>query len=343
MSALTGTDHDDRIGRFLAASALVGPQATVVALTGDASDRRYVRVHDRSGHSLVLAVHPGPIAYDAMPFASVWGLLRAMPVPVPDVLAHDDALGIIALEDLGDLTLQARLATASPDERAALYDRAVQLIATLQQRGAALASTGATPYGLAFDEEKLGWELAFFRTHFLAAHRGIQLEARASEVLTEACTALAAELAAEPRVLCHRDYHSRNLMVRGSDLVIIDFQDARLGPDTYDLVSLLRDAYVDFDEPEVNRLVARFVSLQEAAATPSADHLQVFRARFDAMTLQRTLKALGTFGFQAASRGNPAYLPYVPRALSIVRATLQGNPRFGALHERLASCLPELR
>ena len=114
------------------------------------------------------------------------------------------------------------------------------------------------PYQLAFDVEKLGFELHFFRTHFVEGHRGYALPAELSTALDEECAAVIGALASEPRVLCHRDYHSRNLMVQHGRLCVIDFQDARLGPDTYDLVSLLRDAYVDLTETEVDALIARF-------------------------------------------------------------------------------------
>ena len=102
-------------------------------------------------------------------------------------------------------------------------------------------------------------------------------------------------------MLCHRDYHSRNLMLRDGRLYIIDFQDARLGPDTYDLVSLLRDSYVDLPEQVVDELIAYFLALQGR----SGGRARTFRRRFDLMALQRNLKALGTFGYQTTARGNP--------------------------------------
>src|SRR6185503_8428805 len=138
----------------------------------------------------------------------------------------------------------AHLGAATPAEHAALYREAVGLIDTLQRRGAELASPSFVPYGIAFDVEKLTWELQFFTKHFVEAYRGAQISPSAREALATEYAAIAEELASEPRVLCHRDYHSRNLMLHDGSLYIIDFQDARLGPDTYDLVSLLRDSYV---------------------------------------------------------------------------------------------------
>ncbi|MBM3820586.1 MAG: aminoglycoside phosphotransferase [Acidimicrobiia bacterium] len=334
--------HDDvreRIDAFLAATGLTGKGAKVVPLTGDASDRRYFRVLVPQEPSQVLAVHPGPIAFDSLPFVNVSRLMSAMPVPVPRMLGHSDALGIIALQDLGDVTLQAHLGAASPAEHAALYRQAVTFINTLQRRGADLASPAYLPYGIAFDVEKLMWELQFFARHFLEAYRGAALTPAARAALTSEFTAMAGELAGEPRVLCHRDYHSRNLMLHEGSLYIIDFQDARMGPDTYDLVSLLRDSYVDFSEQQVEELIAFFLAQRHEPATGEAE----FRRRFDLMALQRNLKALGTFGFQTTARQNTVYIQYIPRTLNYVRANLARDDRFAALRTLLAEHLEELR
>ena len=150
------------------------------------------------------------------------------------------------------------------------------------------------------------------------------------------------ELAGEPRVLCHRDYHSRNLMLHVGRLYVIDFQDARMGPDTYDLASLLRDSYVDLSEDRVDELIHVFLKLRgEKAAT--ADGAAEFRRRFDLMSIQRNLKALGTFGHQTTSRNNPVYIQYIPRTLSYVRTNLERYPRFRRLREILGGMIEQLK
>jgi N-acetylmuramate 1-kinase len=126
-------------------------------------------------------------------------------------------------------------------------------------------------------------------------------------------------------VLCHRDYHSRNLMLHGGSLYIIDFQDARMGPDTYDLVSLLRDSYVDLTPQQVDELIAFFLALKGRS-----DEVE-FRRRFDLMALQRNLKALGTFGYMTTSRNNTVYIQYIPRTVAYVKANLANYPRFDRL------------
>jgi hypothetical protein len=335
----SGSDLRARIEQFLVTTRLDQRGAKVVPLTGDASDRQYFRVLFRDAPSQVLAVYPGPIDFKALPFVNVARLLSAMPVPVPRIQTHFDELGIIALEDLGDVTLQAHVGAASPSDHAAVYREAVTFITTIQRRGRELASPEYVPYGIAFDEAKLTWELQFFTKHFLEAYRGAALTNGAREALSREYAAIAGELASEPPVLCHRDYHSRNLMVHGGTLYIIDFQDARMGPDTYDLASLLRDSYVDFSEQQVEELIAFFLAKRAASAAEDLD----FRRRFDLMALQRNLKALGTFGFQTTARGNTVYIQYIPRTLSYVRANLARYSRFAALRDLLAEHLEELR
>ncbi|MEZ5418397.1 MAG: phosphotransferase [Vicinamibacterales bacterium] len=335
-------DLDDRVHAYLAGRGLADDVLRTVLLTGDASDRRYVRVLMRTRPSIVLSVHAGPIDYAASPFVRVAALFAAIPLPVPALLHHDDALGIIAQQDLGDVTLQAHLGAASDIERAERYREAVGLIVRLQRRGAELASPDFPPYGVAFDHEKLTWELEFFVRHFLLAYRGAVPGEAVRQALRAEWTAIVDELAGEPRVLCHRAYHSRNLMWHEGALHVIDFQDARMGPDTYDLVSLLRDSYVDLPEPLVDDLIAYYYALSRGAeaGVPAA---AVFRRRFDLMALQRNLKALGTFGYQTTSRGNPVYTQYIPRTLAYVRRTLARDARFARLAELLGGLVDELR
>ena len=334
-----GTDVRARIDQFLADPALSRRGATIVPLTGDASDRQYFRVLHRDTASQVLAVHSGPITFDTLPFVNVGRLLAAIPVPVPRILAHSDELGIIALEDLGDVTLQAHVGAASPEEHAALYRQAVTFVNTIQRRGRELASPDYVPYGIVFDAEKLTWELRFFTTHFLKAYRGAGLTDSARAALAHEYASIADDLASSSPVLCHRDYHSRNLMLHEGSLHIIDFQDARMGPDTYDLASLLRDSYVDVDDQQVDGLITYFLAQRAAPEIDDRD----FRRRFDLMALQRNLKALGTFGFQIAARDNTVYAQYVPRTLGYVRANLARHERFERLRELLAEHLEELR
>ena len=297
-----------------------------------------LRIIPRAGTSFVLAVYAQPFDYASLPFVVVADLLEKMMIPVPGILDQAADLGILALQDLGDVTLQAHVGTAPAADHTALYHEAVALITTIQARGREVASPALLPFTRAFDTHKLTWELEFFVSHFLEAYRGIALEPTARTVLSGEFDRLVRDLAAESRVLCHRDFHSRNLMLHGDRLVVIDFQDARLGPDTYDLVSLLRDSYADLTADTVEDLIDEFRTC--SGATESR---QAFRQRFDAMALQRNLKALGMFGYQTAVRRNPVYLQYIPRTLRYVRDTLCRHRQFARLQQALAVHLPELR
>ncbi len=333
-----GSEAREKIAGYLSRSGLSAQSPRVMPLTGDASDRRYFRVLLPDGGSIVLALNAAPFEFDKLPFVNVARLLARMPVPIPTVLGHADDLGVLALTDLGDVTLQAHLGAASPEEHSALYRQAVTLIATLQRRGGELASPDYLPYSVAFDVEKLTWELDFFIKHFLEAYRGVVIPTAARDELRREFTVIIEALASEPRVLCHRDYHSRNLMLHQGELYIIDFQDARLGPDTYDLVSLLRDSYVDLPEQTVSELLAYFLALSGRNGEE-----REFRQRFDVMALQRNLKALGTFGYQTTARRNPVYIQYIPRTLRYVRDNLEQLSQFARIRELLGGLVEEFR
>ena len=333
-----GAEVRARIDGYLQRSGLALRLPRVVPLTGDASDRRYFRLLLSDSVSIVLSVHAGPFEFETLPFVNVARLLAEMPVPIPRVIGHAEDLGVLALEDLGDVTLQAHLGAASAGEHAALYRQAVALVATLQRRGAELASPDYLPYTVAFDVEKLTWEMDFFIRHFIEGYRGVVLSEDERSALRRELAPLVEELAAEPRVLCHRDYHSRNLMLHGGLLYIIDFQDARMGPETYDLVSLLRDSYMDLAESTVDELIAYFLALKGVSGQNVG-----FRRRFDVMALQRNLKALGTFGYQTIARRNPVYIQYMPRTLRYVRNNLARLREFEGLRDQLERHVEEFR
>ena len=325
---------DQRVATYLERSGH-GDDCRVTPLHGDASNRVYMRVTRGRTSLFVLAVHPAPFDPATLRQLAVGATLTRLSVRVPAVLDRAGDLGILALEDLGDDTLQNWMRVPGRDP-ARLYRDAVDIIATLQRGGAASGASSGPPFDSAFDVITLNRELAFFRSEFLGAYRQISLDAATEAALDVEFRAIVEELAAEPRVLCHRDYHSRNLMVRNKELVVIDFQDARMGPATYDLVSLLRDCYVDLDPSLVADLTTRFLDAVPAARTSD------FERRFDLMSVQRHLKALGTFGHQIAVAGRTGFASSIPRTLGYLRATLRTYPRFGRLLELLTPHVPEL-
>ena len=328
---------EDRLQSFLARRRGSGALDDVQALSGDASTRRYFRVSWEAKSSAVVAVYPEPFAADAHPFLEVHNLLAGWGIPVPQLLAVDGDCGLVVLEDLGDTTLQEHLRSAAPAERQRLYVAALDMLRQLQVAAAAQPSAAGC-YGLVFDREKLVWELELFVEHFIEGHRGRVVPQVERAALTVCFERVCEEIASWPRVLCHRDFHSRNLMWHRGRLVWIDYQDARMGPVTYDLASLLCDAYVDVPDALLEERIEGFRRDATPCETP-----EEFRGRFDLTAAQRTLKALGTFGYQAVVRGNPTYLEYVPRTLGVARRSLARHPALGELHSLLARHIEELR
>jgi N-acetylmuramate 1-kinase len=308
---------------------------SITPLSGDASTRRYFRLHSK-GESSVLALYPEPFVAEELTFLTVRSLMDAYGLPVPRVLDLDPARGIVVLEDLGDLTLQELLREQDPSRGLDLYRDALDQLATLQREGGK-GPRRAGCFQIAFDIEKLSWELHYFLKHFVEGLRGCDLTAEDRATLAEGIHRLSAEIASWPRVLCHRDFHSRNLMFHRERLFWIDFQDARMGPATYDLASLLRDSYVELPVAFVAERAEEF--RQKALPDEPRD---TWQRRFDLTCVQRNLKALGTFGFMATARGNDVYLPYVPRTLAHARRNLLRYPELAGLQRTLGRHLEEL-
>ena len=309
----------------------------VAALSGDASTRRYFRLTPKDGRSSIVALYPDPFDALATPFYTVGQALIQIGLPVPRLLDHDGPLGVYELEDLGDLTLQQVLTDASPQLKVDLYREAIDEIVQAQ-REASKVPQRAVCFHTAFDIEKLSWELHYFEKHFLELHRRVDLSVEDRSKLAEGFHALAAQIASWPRVLCHRDYHSRNLMRHDRRLYWIDYQDARMGPATYDLASLLRDSYVSLDEEFVRDRAEEF--RQKGAPDETRE---TFQQRFELMSIQRNLKALGTFGYMAVVRSNPVYLPYIPGTLAHVKLNLACHPELSSLASVLRRHIEELK
>jgi aminoglycoside/choline kinase family phosphotransferase len=321
------------VEEYLADRGRSAAQAT--ALSGDASTRRYFRVVD-DGSSFVLALYPEPFEPGKLSFLGMRELLDGYELAVPATVDVDGARGIVLQEDLGDHTLQETLKDVDAAGHEALYREAIDDIATLQRKSAE-GPQSADCFEIAFDIEKLSWELHYFLKHFVEGYRGCELTVEDRSTLSEAFHQLSQEIASWPRTLCHRDFHSRNLMLHRERLFWIDFQDARMGPATYDLASLLRDAYVDVPEEMSAALAERF----RQRAVPGESREQ-FRRRFELMAVQRTLKALGTFGYMATVRDNPVYLPYMPRTLAHARHVLSRYPELERLWRTLGDRIEEL-
>lgn len=318
---------ETRLQAFLAGR----PWTPLEKLAGDASTRLYYRVGLATGGTRILAIHPEPFDASDNPFLEAQALFRELTVRVPHVFEVFGPKGLMVLEDLGDELLQNAV-EERPGEKRAWYRGAVDILARLQSRARDLPKQRHRALSFGFDEGKFYDELVFFRAHFLEGLRGARPDTGDKQSLDESFEALARELVAQPYALCHRDYHARNLLLCGEELAVIDFQDARMGPRVYDLVSLLNDSYVSHTPDLAGEMRARF------AAATGAD----VDAEYDLAALQRNLKALGTFGYQISERGNAVYEPYLAPTLALVRENLERNPRFVTLRRVLAKFVEEL-
>ena len=308
----------------------------IVPLTPDASTRNYFRIPWKKGKA-VAAVYPEPFDPDFHPYLDVTRLFLENSIPVPEIYAVDGQSGIIVQEDLGDQQLFRIYEEASKDECDEYKERAVNLIAQIQKATEAAYEKQSIASRLAFDEPKLSWELDFFVEHYFGSLRSETLRhAEAAELKAE-LNDISAELAARPRVLCHRDFHAANLMVDGNNrLRIVDHQDARMGPVTYDLVSFLLDRRPE--PPSLAELRAyRLLLLDERrllglGALDPDEVAQEFRL----MTIQRGLKAVGTFSYQTAvcNRGS-AYEQFIQPTLCIVLQAADWLDRFPTLRRML--------
>ena len=307
-----------------------------MSLTPDASTRNYFRIPWKNGKA-VAAVYPEAFDPEFHPYLDVTRLFLESSIPVPEIYAVDGKCGVIIQEDLGDRQL-FRVYEAAPEDECDEYkERAVNLIAQIQKATEAAYEKHSIASRLAFDEAKLSWELDFFAEHYFGSLRSETLRhAEAAELKAE-LNDVSAELAARPRVLCHRDFHAANLMVDGNErLRIVDHQDARMGPVTYDLVSFLLDRRPE--PPSLSELRAYRLLLLEERRQLGLDALDPDEVaqEFRLMTIQRGLKAIGTFSYQTAVCGRGAnYEQFIQPTLCIVLQAADWLDRFPALRRML--------
>lgn len=299
--------------------------ASVRPASADASFRRYFRVDVQAGGSLVIMDAP-PSHEDCKPFVKVAGLLERGGLHVPHVLEWDEAQGFLLLTDLGADTYLSRLdpqAGQSP-ANSALYRAALDALVKIQ---AVDAQASVPPY----DAALLRRELDLFPDWYLAKHRNIQLSDAQRADLERAFKLIIDNNLAQPQVLVHRDYHSRNLMVSEPNPGVLDFQDAVWGPITYDLVSLLRDAYIEWDEPVQIDYAVRYWEAARKAGLPVNPDFSEFWRDFEWMGLQRQLKVLGIFARLAYRDGKRGYLDDIPRVWRYAHRTCTRYQGLGPL------------
>ncbi|MGZ3688437.1 MAG: aminoglycoside phosphotransferase family protein [Bdellovibrionota bacterium] len=310
---------------------------SVTRIPGDASTRRYYRVVSGGKSHIVMRMEAFTEQGLTLPFLVVQNHLKTAGVDVPEILDVDPERGFILLEDLGDVTLLRRLQEVStPDTERHLYERVIDSLVCLQVNASPKRKPAPIEaYRLRFDHEKLMWEVNFCIEHFYQGYLKRTLKERDLKLMSDGFSEICDFLAKQPTVLTHRDFHSRNIMVTDDDrLVMIDFQDARMGPAQYDLASLLKDSYYQLEDKQVQSLLDYYVARWEATAGEPLDRAKFYEV-FDMMSVQRNFKAIGSFASFLNRRGDPSYIKYIGNTFENIRRTLLKYPKYAELREIL--------
>ncbi|HET8729849.1 MAG TPA: phosphotransferase [Moraxellaceae bacterium] len=303
------------------------PAGDLVTVSGDASFRRYFRQPLTSGS--LIAVDAPPDKENSRPFVAIARALRAHGVHVPEVVTADFDLGFMLLEDFGDVLLRPQLTPSTVD---GLYGRAMDALLHL------LGCDDVHGYTLPpYDRQRLIDEMSLIRDWFISRYLGLSLGTEQHAVLANAFDLIADDCVTQPQVFVHRDYHSRNLMLLANgEIGVIDFQDAVTGPVTYDLVSLLRDAYVTWPEADVARWVRQFAQqLRREHRLPSSVDDATFQRWFDWMGAQRHLKVVGIFARLSLRDGKHGYLDDIPVVFNYLLAEIRQQSQLQPLYHLL--------
>ncbi|OJT25951.1 aminoglycoside phosphotransferase [Archangium sp. Cb G35] len=336
----------DQVGKAIGRPV---PQAPIKKLKGDASNRSYYRV-GTAPESWVVMVMPLDASKKSeeaskgeppkeLPFVNVHRYLEKLGIRVPRILRFDEPAGMMVLEDLSDVTFEAALEGGKNNQ--ALYTRAVDLLARMRAQAERLSDPDCLAFTRAFDEDLYDWELHHFREWGLEVWSGKKPTDSERAELDRTFRDIAKQLAAAPRGFTHRDYQSRNIMMKDGELVVIDFQDALQGPRQYDLVALLRDSYVELDRGFVDTMLDRYIATFGEVTGERIDP-KSFKAFFDLLTIQRKLKDAGRFEFINRVKGNPGFLVSIPASLRYVRDAFKLRPELSELRKLIAKYVPEV-
>jgi aminoglycoside/choline kinase family phosphotransferase len=321
-------DFKSRLERFLTDR---GRPIDIKQLTPDASTREYFRIMWKDS-TAIACVYPEAFVAAEQSYLDVTNLFRVNGLPVAEILDVDEALGVIVQEDFGDTILRDVITKAGENERERLIDDAIRLIPRIQAATQSAFDLNSIASRSRFDTEKLSWELDFFKEHYFTTFKKEPLPPDIDAKLTAEFVKLSYELEGLASVLCHRDFHAANLMVgKAGNLRIIDHQDARIGSAAYDLVSFLLDRVTE--PPSVEWLAEKrrlFLNERESLDLPKLD-TGAFTYEFRLQTVQRCLKAVGTFSYQSVNRGKTYFIPFIRPMFEIVLRAAKNLDRFPVL------------
>lgn len=301
----------------------------IAPASADASFRRYFRITD-AGKTFIVMDAP-PEKEDCKPFIRIAKLLFGFGLNVPQILQQDLEQGFLLLSDLGNTVFLSELNNNTVDE---MYTVAMNALLLMQNN--------KTPELPAYDESRLRTELALFPDWYLEKQLNIVVSTEQKDILEQTFAMLIKNALEQPQVCVHRDYHSRNLMVNRENPEqpgVIDFQDAVIGAVTYDLVSLLKDCYINWPREKIEEWVRYFHVEAEARGIIHAVSFAEFLRWFDLMGLQRHLKVAGIFSRLKHRDGKTGYLKDIPRTMDYVFDVLARYPEFKPLQKMLSDIL----
>ena len=302
-------------------------------LTGDASTRRYYRIFTNKTSYVVCLDNPFGDEMEKHPFLSVQQFLLQNKIRVPDILDHNLPKGYSLQEDLGNETLLTKLSTlTSSEEEFKIYKIIVDQLLELH-RIPKTAVKNPNLFQLSFDYNKYMDETRFTFKYFLNFFNKTDDENLVKE-LESLFSPVMQRLAEQKMVVTHRDFHSRNIMVRDDKYIFIDFQDARWGIPQYDLVSLLEDCYYDLKEENRQKLKRYYFDNLSPDIHGQKTYAE-FEALYQDMTIQRVFKAVGSFCYIYNWRKDDRYLKYIGFAMEKIRRTMMDNPRYSELKKKL--------
>jgi N-acetylmuramate 1-kinase len=327
------SDYQKRLKAFLDLRSQGGE---FQSLTADASTREYFRI-GWNGSTAIACVYPEPFDPAGHSYLDVTRLFLAGGLPVAEIYDYDGELGVIVQEDLADTILREVLLETDEVDGKRKLDEAISLIARIQTLTPKAFEMNSIASKLRFDSEKLLWELNFFKEHYFTTYRKSPLAEDESAAIDAEFQTIAAELESCANVLCHRDFHAANLMIDGrGQMRIIDHQDARIGSPAYDLVSLLLDRITEPPSREwLAEKRAYFLNVRRRLGLPALDE-ETFANEFRLQTIQRCLKAAGTFSFQSVNRGKTYFIPFIKPMFRISLRSSESLGRFPAIQKMLA-------
>jgi N-acetylmuramate 1-kinase len=306
------TDFNNWLSALIPSHGLLAD--SVRSASADASFRRYFRIDSAQGSRIIMDAPPEK--EDCRPFAKVARLMHEAGLHVPEVLAWDEGKGFMLLTDLGSQTMMQVIKRDEPGANQAMYLQAVDALIAWQSA----SRVGVLP---AYDEPLLRRELELFPEWYLGRHRGIAIDGETRRTLDEAFGRIISNNLAWPSVYVHRDFMPRNLMMASSGLGVLDFQDAVYGPITYDIASLMRDAFLSWEEDFCLDITIRYWEKARKAGLPVGNDFGEFYRGVEWMGLQRHLKVAGIFARLTLRDGKPQYLADTPRFINYLRATCE--------------------